>query len=192
MPIKIKFSLRSTIMKKFLVIAVLFILFSTTESIRDKNGCIDNICYKDETYPHEEIERRWKSSSNKLTKTFGELQNASEKSDLESKTSCELCSTSIRSKMQILSIIEDNNKRLYITRTLKYNPEIRVEVCMNGATCNPKNVQDNYVTSCQQQMSTISLLAYNTTSKEFQSYAVNYPSSCDCILSISDNSTIWS
>ncbi|XP_072389781.1 uncharacterized protein [Diabrotica undecimpunctata] len=116
-------------MKEILVIVVLLVLFTIAKSIRDENGCIDNICYKDDTYPHKEIELRWKSDSNKLAKTFGDLENASCKSDLDQIASCKLCPTSIRSKMQILSIIEDNNNKLYITRTLKYNPEIRVEVC---------------------------------------------------------------
>ncbi|XP_028138321.1 uncharacterized protein LOC114332693 [Diabrotica virgifera virgifera] len=192
MTVEVKFSSRSTIMKRFLVIAVVFILFSITESsVKHENGCLDNICYKDNTYPHKEIEIMWKSSSNKLTKTFGDIQHVSdnENDELVSKATCELCPTSIRSKVQILSIIGDNNMRLYIARTSKYHPEIRVEVCGDEAKCNPKDKRDNYETFCQQQTSTISLLAYNKTSKQFQTHQVDYPSGCECVLSVSDPPT---
>ncbi|CAG9855941.1 unnamed protein product [Phyllotreta striolata] len=176
------------------IVKVLFTLLLTIISVRqiatqiydDVNGCIGNVCYKDEAYPYDQIQDTFETKSDDFTGALGKPHNTQKTSFAEGKSTagCSLCNTKISKRMQIMSIMDDNNLKLYILSTSKYpRPSIHLETCLyKDAPCSLDNVPNDVMTRCIQKKTTINLLTFNATSKEFQAYALHYPSACECIL----------
>ncbi|XP_057669587.1 uncharacterized protein LOC130901916 [Diorhabda carinulata] len=171
-------------MNKLSVLLVVCVLITTTntELMRweHSNGCIGNICYRDSSYPHEEIQNMWTKNSKGLSKTFGNLNTRIERTKFNTAATCDLCQSKTNLVVQLVSINEPNGK-LYIAPTMKYNPKIKVVVCQNNASCEVPNRPNDFTTSCIQVKSTMSLLVYNSTTKQFLPHIINFPSGCECM-----------
>nr|WMZ41599.1 spaetzle-2 protein [Altica viridicyanea] len=160
---------------------------ANAEFFEDINGCIGNICYHDPTFPIGTIQNSWKNSPKELKDTLGNPVRTNNSSRLEnstSRSSCRLCETKTSIKVEVISIIDNNNLKLYVLNTNKYpRPMIHMEVCkLQDSECALENLPNDMMTRCVQKMTTINLLTFNVRSKEFLSRTVTYPSACDCVL----------
>ncbi|XP_028139457.1 protein spaetzle 5 [Diabrotica virgifera virgifera] len=148
-------------------------------------GCeerIGSICYKDSTYPTHEIHTVYESLGTKLISAFGRpLPQTRVIEEPEPFQSCRLCETEQNIKIVPLSIIGDNNERMYVMSTKNYpRPVLEISTCSKEAKCRLEELQNDFETICEQKITHINLLVYNSTSKEFQGQRVPYPSSCEC------------
>ncbi|XP_072390740.1 uncharacterized protein [Diabrotica undecimpunctata] len=147
-------------------------------------GCekrIGTICYEDSTYPTDEIPIAYQKLGTKLISAFGRHIPQARVVEKEVFQSCQLCQTDKNFKIVPLSIISNNNERLYVWSASNYpKPVIEISTCSPQAKCQIEDLQDDFGTICSQKTTKINLLVYNSTSKEFQGQIVPYPSSCEC------------
>ncbi|CAH1105448.1 unnamed protein product [Psylliodes chrysocephalus] len=152
----------------------------------DVDGCIGNICYQDSSYPYQDIQDNWKIKPEEFLNTLGAPVSRSNvpRHESEARSLCKLCETKISNRFQVMSILDDIRKKEYVINTTKYpRPTIYLETCKNNdAPCDIENLPNDVTTKCVQKKTTINLLTFNTTSKEFVSRTVNYPSACECVL----------
>lgn len=92
----------------------------------DPDECIAGVCWKDSSYPLEEIETNFNSNPH-YEKTFGKSLKVG--GDIVYPKPCGLCETKLNIKIKPLSFKGSDGIKKYLLHTTKYQHHIKVVVC---------------------------------------------------------------